>query len=637
MIPRLVVALPLLSALLGLLVRRNTLAARAVATGGLGLAFVLAFVGFLQARGNGSQVITTVPALRAGELQIPLQLGTSPAIATVAVIVALVATFIQVFSVWYLHDDDRYAEFAASVSLFSGAMLLVVLSSDLVLTLIGWEVMGWCSYLLIGHWSRKESARRAAHKAFLVTRFADIGFVIGVLGLAAGAKSTSMRTVISAWQTVGDCPAGGTCTAANGTLRAVLLSLLIIGILGKSAQVPFQDWLPDAMEGPTPASALIHAATMVAAGTVVLAQLFDLLAVSDPARWLLGIATSVTMILAGLLAFGQSDLKRLLAWSTVSQVAIMLSALAAAPLELGPDSGLFHMWSHAIFKALLFLSIGWLSVVAGGTSAKALRGSALRMPLVHVSFLAGLVSLAGVPFVVVGGWSKEQVVSAAYKGATSPSGPGIVVLVALLITVVLTAAYATRAYLVVTARDPLPEGHRPGAGKAVAVTTDAHAHDAPPPTWSLRMVIAVLALLTVAGSLVMNLGVFTLEAIDWPWLGITLLLVIIGGAIAFRARGEGDPAVALYGHRRMVLADGGLGADALYLRLVARPVLALAAVVATVDEKVVDGSVRGLAALTERSSREAARFHRTERPATGIMLLAGGFLILAALGVFAWS
>ena len=637
MIPRLVVGLPLLAALVGLLGRKYIRVARGVAVSGVGLAFVLAIIGFVQARGGGSPVITTVPALNAGELQIPLQLATSPVTSAIALVVTLVATCVQVYSVWYLHDDDRYAEFAASVSLFSGAMLLVVHSSDLVFTLIGWEVMGWCSYLLIGHWSRKESARRAAHKAFLVTRFADVGFVLGVIGLAAGAHSTSMRSVISAWQAVGNCPVGATCLGQSGALRAVVLSLLIIGILGKSAQLPFQDWLPDAMEGPTPASALIHAATMVAAGTVVLGQLFDLLAVTDPARWFLGIAVSVTMVMAGVLAFGQSDLKRLLAWSTVSQVAIMLSGLAAAPADVGPDAGLFHMWAHAIFKALLFLSIGWLSAVAGGTSAKLLRGSALRVPLVHAAFLAGLVSLSGVPFIVVGGWSKEQVVSAAYRGATSASGPGIVVLIALLVTVVLTAAYSTRAYLVVIARDPIEEPQRQHGSTVVGTAgTDAHAHEAAPPTWSLRAVIATLAVLTVVGSLVMTLGVFHLEGIDWTWLVITFVLVLVGVAIPVLTRGEGDPAVTVYG-RRMAIADAGFGFDALYLKVVSRPVLALAAAVAAVDTLVIDGTVRGLAALTQSSSREAGKLHRAERPATGLMLVAGGFIVLAALGVFAWS
>ena len=224
------------------------------------------------------------------------------------------------------------------------------------------------------------------------------------------------------------------------------------------------------------------------------------------------------------------------------------------------------------------------------------------------------------------------------RGPPSSSGPGLLVLVALLVAVVLTAAYSARAYIIVTARDPLPEGHRPHASATVGTAaTDAHAHEAAPPTFSLRVVIATLLLLTVLGALVERLGVFTLEPFDLAWTAVTFVLIVIGVGIAYRARGvDGDPAVSLYG-RRMALADSGLGADALYLKVVARPVLALAAMVASVDERVVDGTVRGLALLTTRSSRDAETFHRAERPATGIMLVAGGFVLLAALGVFAWS
>ena len=182
----------------------------------------------------------------------------------VAFVVALVALAVQVYSTWYLETDDRYPRFAATVSLFTAAMLLVVVSGDLVLTVVGWEVMGWCSYLLIGHWSRRHSARRAAHKAFLVTRVADIGFVLGIIGLAAGAHSTSLgrgRRLAPA-DRLHRQPGLHRHPARRGphrvqrpdaTLRAVFLTLVVIGVLGKSAQIPFQDWLADAMEGPTPA------------------------------------------------------------------------------------------------------------------------------------------------------------------------------------------------------------------------------------------------------------------------------------------------------------------------------------------------------------------------------------------------
>jgi NADH-quinone oxidoreductase subunit L len=503
----------------------------------------------------------------------------------------------------------------------------VVFSGDLVLTIVGWEVMGWCSYLLIGHWSRRHSARRAAHKAFLVTRAADIGFVLGMVGLAAGAGTTRLVDVVAAWGRPTECidtqtAAGLTvgealtaCGAPDGTLRALLVTLVIIGVLGKSAQVPFQDWLADAMEGPTPASALIHAATMVAAGTVVLAGLFPLLAVSQTARWVLGIAVSVTMLLAAVLAFAQSDLKRLLAWSTVSQVGVMLSALAAAPLEAGPDAGLFHLWSHAVFKALLFLAMGWAAIIAGGTAASAMRGSAVAAPLLRVSFLFGLLSLAGVPL-VVGGLSKEHVVAVSWEGAVE-GGPGVVVLVALLVTAALTAAYCTRAYLLLTAHvRPAPTS-------------------APIPV-AVQGVLAVLVALTVVGGLVLFTDAFAVGAASLAWIVILLLVVLAGVAVALRGGLDRDPADVL-ARRFVPHADRGLGADTAYLRLVATPVLAVARVVAFLDTEVVDAYVRGTAVATRVAGWAGARAHRGERPASAVGLVLAGVVVLGIAGVLAWS
>jgi len=359
---RLVVLVPAVAAAVGLLAARHLdrRAAHLVAVGGSLLTLLFALLQLVAVHADEpARAVRTLAPLHAGELRIPLELQATGPVALIAAVVAVVTWAVQAFAAWYLRDDDRYGVFAATTSLFSAGMLLTVQSADLVLTLVGWEVMGWCSYLLIGHWTRKESARRAALKAFLVTRLADVGFVLGVVALATHAGSTAYPTVIASY--AGDSP----------TLPMVLL---LVGILGKSAMFPFHDWLPDAMEGPTPASALIHAATMVAAGTFVLAQLFDLFAASGPARWLLALSTAVTMVWSALLAFGQSDLKRLLAYSTLSQVALMLSALAAAPAKEGPAAGTLHLYSHAFFKALLFLAIGWLSVTVGGTAAALLRG-----------------------------------------------------------------------------------------------------------------------------------------------------------------------------------------------------------------------------------------------------------------------
>ena len=625
MSPWLVVLVPALAAVLGVAVGRADRVARGVAVGASSLMLLLAVVGWAVA--GRSDVVTVGAALEVGELQVPLEVLHDPTRWALASVVALVALGVQVYSTWYLATDDRYPPFAATVSLFTAAMLLVVHSGDLVLTIIGWEVMGWCSYLLIGHWSRRPSARRAAHKAFLVTRLADIGFVLGMVGLAAGAGSTRLRDVVAAWarptecidtQTAAGVPLGEAltaCGAPDGTLRALLVTLVVIGVLGKSAQVPFQDWLADAMEGPTPASALIHAATMVAAGTVVLAGLFPLLAVSQTPRWVLGLSVSVTMLLAALLAFAQSDLKRLLAWSTVSQVGVMLSALATAPPGAGPDAGLFHLWSHAIFKALLFLAMGWAGIIAGSTAATALRGTAVAAPLLRVSFLFGLLSLAGVPL-VVGGLSKEHVIAVSWEGAVE-GGPGIVVLVALLVTAAVTAAYCTRAYLLLTAHV------RPAA------TTG-------PVPAAVQGVLGVLVVLSVLGGLVLFTDAFRVGQTDLVWVFVTVLAIVVGVVVALRGGFDRDPAEALV-PRLVPHADRGLGVDALYLRLVANPVLRIARLVAFLDTEVIDAYVRGTAVATRIAGRAGARAHRGERPASAVGLVLAGVVVLGIAGVLAWS
>jgi len=607
-----VVALPALASLIGLFTGqdlRDQRLAKGLAVGASAASLVLVVLAWV----SGAEPLAAAgPGVAAGELSVPLSLLSDSTRLAVAAVVALVALCVQAYSAVYLRTDDRYARFAATVSLFTAAMLLVVFSGDLVLTVLGWEVMGWCSYLLIGHWSRRHSARRAAHKAFLVTRVADIGFVLGMVGLAAGAGTTSLTGVVDAWSGEG----------ADGAARAVAMTLIVIGVLGKSAQVPFQDWLADAMEGPTPASALIHAATMVAAGTVVLAGLFPVLVLSQPARWVLGISVAVTMVLAAVLAFAQSDLKRLLAWSTVSQVGVMLSALAVAPLAEGPDAGLFHLWAHAIFKALLFLAIGWASVIAGGTAATTLRGSATAIPILRVSFLFGLLSLAGVP-VVVGGLSKEHVIAAAWHGAVEP-GPGLVVLVALLLTVAVTAAYCTRAYLLLTAHVRSGDEGGPAVEQAGAAAV--------PPV--VQVVLGGLVVLSAIGGLVLFTDAFDVGSASLAWIAITLLIIAVGVAAALRGGLDKDPAQVLAA-RLVPHADAGLGADALYRAVAVTPVLALARVVAFLDTEVVDLYVRGTAVATRAAGWAGARAHHGERPSSAIGLVLGAVVVLALVGVLA--
>ena len=596
--------------------------------------------GPVPADGSFRSVRSGVPALDLGGLAIPFEIAVSTRTALISVVVAAVTLAVLAFATWYLQGDDRLGVFLATISLFAAAMQLVVHSADLILTLIGWEVMGFCSYLLIGHWSRTLRARRAALKSFIVTRLADVGFVLAVVILASGARSTRYGDVIEHWQ------------QRPGTTLTVAMACLVIAVLGKSAQVPFQDWLADAMAGPTPASALIHAATMVAAGTVVLAQLAPLLAAAPGAKWLLALSVAATMILGAVLALGQSDLKTLLAWSTVSQVAVMLAPLAVLADLATRSSGtirddlptvtaasLFHLYAHAFFKALLFLTIGWLSLTLHSTLATRLQGTARRL-LSRVAVVIGLASLAGLPL-VVGGWSKELVIATVAGEALDLRG--YLVLAALLVTVVLTAMYAVRAGLILL---------RPGAQIPVepddellstaemrtalatrAALREAHQAEVDSTPFTPRVVIALLTLATALGGVLLLeferlLGVESHVSVTW--LVVTLVLALVGGALAW-ILGRGGDLAARLGQRR-ALWDNGFGADRAYLALVVTPVLSLARSVTKVDDRVVDAPVRAVAAASVRWSDKVGGAH-TSRPLTALASVGVGLVTLVAIGL----
>ncbi|MDQ2795975.1 MAG: NADH-quinone oxidoreductase subunit L, partial [Actinomycetota bacterium] len=507
---QLTVLLPTIAALLGLLLRGARALAGLVGTAAALAVLALGVVQFSLTAGTSVSVPTFGP-LATGELAMPLDLLADRTSAVIAVAVGIVGLAVQVFSIWYLRDDPRYAVFSATVSLFLAGMLLVVQSSDLVLTLVGWEVMGWCSYLLIGHTNARESARRAAYKAFLVTRVADIGFVLGLVILASGARSTDLTTVISHW---GGSTGQATAlfTSTSPALTAALV-LLLVGVAGKSGLVPFHDWLPDAMEGPTPASALIHAATMVAAGTYVVARLHPLYAIDDTSRTVLGVLAAVTMLWAGALAFAQSDVKRMLAYSTLSQVAIMISTLAFSLFPgHAPDAALGHLVSHAMFKSLLFLAIGWLSVLGGGTAFVALRGRARGRGALQWSIAIGLAAVAGVP-PLVGFFSKEGVFTVAQDSLGGRDGGlALFLVVALLGTIVLTAAYCTRAWLLLTTEDAgglaaaeSAEGQAESVEEAAPAGDDlpTSAHEGRPITVGAAVTVSALTVLTVFGALLL--------------------------------------------------------------------------------------------------------------------------------------
>ena len=609
----LVVMAPVLAALVGLPAGRRSRAA-AVGAGVLGTALALgaALVEAAVTWGGGSTTtgITLLGEAVTGGPLVSLDLRADALAGLVAVAVCLVALCVQVYSAAYLRDDahvprkrevppapgaadgeavgdaapepERYPAYSATVSLFTAAMLLVVHADDVVLLLIGWEVMGLCSYLLVGHHGERPAARAAAVKAFLVTRVGDVGFLLGVVVLLAEVGTSSVSDILTA-------AAGGEIPTSVATLAALLL---LAGVVGKSAQFPLHSWLPDAMEGPTPVSALIHAATMVAAGVFVLARLHPLFLAAPAALVVAALIAAVTTLGAALAALAQDDLKRLLAWSTISQVALMLCALAVAG-EGGRDAGLLHLLAHAAFKALLFLVAGGVTYLAGETLLARLGGLRRRSPMLVVLLGLGLAALAGLP-PVSGFFSKEAVVTsiedaALHDGGAVGRGVAWVVLVAVLVTTFVTAAYAARAFAMLVLAPGPDDGSDVGG----------------PARLPRRMSVPLVALAVPTVALGLLLAAPP-AAVSEARVGLSaaLLGTLLAGAgaaigvlpaLAGRPEKRFDVAATLLSPTQSAFLRDGYRWDDVIRGVVVRPVRRLARVVATGDEDVVDAYVRGAA------------------------------------------
>jgi NADH-quinone oxidoreductase subunit L len=370
-------------------------------------------------------------------LSIPLGMTVDGLAAVLLVVVTTVSLFVQVYSVSYMRGDERYTIFFSFLSLFTGGMLIVVLADNLLLLLFGWEIMGVCSYFLIGHYWEDHANSRAAIKAFLTTRVGDIGFLFGIFTFFWAARSFEIARIV-------DGVHAGRISSTTVTVGAVLL---FCGAIGKSGQFPLHTWLPDAMAGPTPVSALIHAATMVAAGVFLVARMYPVFAASGAALNEIAILASVTMLIAALLALVQDDIKRVLAYSTVSQLAYMMAGLGVG----GYSAGVFHLFTHAFFKALLFLAAGSIIHAVHSNNLSEMGGLRRAMPWTFWTFLAGALALVGV-FPLSGFWSKDEVLTDAYnagfgtvaEGFNGSRGVAQIVFVFGLVTAFLTAFYVAR-------------------------------------------------------------------------------------------------------------------------------------------------------------------------------------------------
>jgi NADH-quinone oxidoreductase subunit L len=345
------------------------------------------------------------------------------------VVVTTVSLLVHVYSLEYLRDDRRYTFYYSALALFTAAMLTLVVADNLLMLLVGWELVGLCSYMLIGHWWEERANSDAALKAFLVTRTGDIGLIVGIVTLFFAAGGTfHIETINGLALTDG---------IRHGTL-AVAAGLLLLGVAGKSAQFPLHIWLPDAMAGPTPVSALIHAATMVVAGVYLVARTYGVFwagfDIEAGGMNLLAGAGAVTLIIAAALAFVQYDIKKVLAYSTVSQLGYMVAALGVGAWT----AGVFHLFTHAFFKALLFLGAGSVSHAAHHTfDMREMGGLRKFMPRTYATFVIGTLALAGIP-ILAGFFSKDEILLGALEG----DYPGVLVLG--VVGAFMTAAYMGR-------------------------------------------------------------------------------------------------------------------------------------------------------------------------------------------------
>ncbi len=374
-----------------------------IASAMVGLSFLISVALFFMLRNSGQDAatVTLFNWIAIGNMNIPFAFLIDHLSLTMMLIVTGVGTLIHIYSIGYMHDDNRVNSFFAQMNLFTFSMLLLVMGSNYLVLFIGWEGVGLCSYLLIGFWFKNPAYNYAARKAFVMNRIGDLGFILGIILLFFTFKSVSFTEIFSQ---------AGAMQVGTPVITLITL-LLLVGATGKSAQIPLYTWLPDAMAGPTPVSALIHAATMVTAGIYMIARssiLYNLAPLTLDVIIVLGMATA---IFAAIIGLKQNDIKKVLAYSTVSQLGYMFLALGLGAYS----TAVFHVTTHAFFKALLFLGAGSVIHAMGGEQdIRKMGGLRGKMPLTYLTFLAATLAISGIP-PFSGFFSKDMILSKAFE------------------------------------------------------------------------------------------------------------------------------------------------------------------------------------------------------------------------------
>ena len=526
-------------------------------------------------------------------LSIDMGIVLDPLSAMMLVVVTVVSLMVHIFSLGYMKGEERYSTYFAYLALFTFSMLGLVVSTNIFQIYMFWELVGVSSYLLIGYYFQKPSAVAASKKAFIVTRFADLGFLIGILILGFQGGTLDFNTLIQRLTDV-QSPEYVAITAGSFvgiSLLSWALVLVFIGGAGKSAMFPLHIWLPDAMEGPTPVSALIHAATMVVAGVYLVARLFPLFSLDHAVLQLITWVGALSAIFAAIIACTQTDIKRVLAYSTMSQIGYMMFALGVSGQEgeagLGYTASMFHLFTHAFFKSLLFLGAGAVIHFVHSNEMKDMGGLRKYMPVTHITFLIACLAIAGVP-PFSGFFSKEEILLAAFESNKAIYGIALV-------TSAITAFYMFRLYFSIFWNKEKELHH--------------HHHEG---SLTMKLPLVILS----AGALLAGLIPFShfvtadgkpLESSLHLAFSIAPVLLALGGILLafnlYKKQNERPEKIAVAMGGLYKWAYHKFYVDEVYLFITKKIIFNLIAKPAAwIDKHIVDGAMNGIAAITGKTS-----------------------------------
>lgn len=556
------------------------------------------------------------------------------------VIVTFISLMVHIFSLGYMKGEDRFATYYAFLSLFTFSMLGLVLSTNIFQIYIFWELVGVSSFLLIGYYFFKPSAVAASRKAFIVTRFADLGFLIGILILGFQSQTLDFSLLIQRLTTTASPQLISISTASflGVSLLTWGLCLVFIGGAGKSAMFPLHIWLPDAMEGPTPVSALIHAATMVVAGVYLVARLFPVYAISAPGVLEVVMYTgAISAVIAAVIACTQTDIKRVLAYSTMSQIGYMMFALGVSRYGgedgLGYMGSMFHLFTHAFFKSLLFLGAGAVIHAIHSNEMKDMGGLRKAMPLTHITFLIACLAIAGIP-PFAGFFSKEEILLAAFKSNK------FIYCIALF-TAGLTAFYMFRLYFsIFWSKQQKQEEHT--ATESSAPKHEAHGEG----SWFMKIPLVILAICSILAGLIPFANYITSDGVplathmDLKFSIAPVALALAGiflAAYLYKNESDKPARVAVSMGVLYKTARRKFYIDEVYLFITTKVIFNLIGrPAAWIDKNIVDGFMNLLATTTGRISTAIKELQSGGVQSYAIYFF-GGVIGMAALFIYWWK